>query len=40
MAHDPPEPGAPPPEAVIRNQMNTERSMRMQAEDVVRAENM
>ena len=40
MAHDPPEPGAPPPGAVIRRHVDTERSMRMQAEDVVRAETM
>ena len=29
-----------PPEAVIRHQMDTERSMRMQAESVVRAETV
>lgn len=40
MAYDPPEPGAPPPDAEIRRKMDTERSMRMQAEDVVKAETM
>ena len=34
----PPEPGAPPPEAMIRRRAKSERSMRIQAEDDLRAE--